>query len=1606
MANGPHTLGWKAIDSLGNAATTSFNVTVTHAPPSAPVLTQPATGSTVGNASLAIAGTAQAGSNVQLVLNGQAVGTAITIGLDGRFSTTASLTQGSNQVQATASDNYGTGPASNPVQVTLDDSIPARPGNLVATAQAGGKVRLSWGVSTDQKATGYDLYRSGSAFENISVATKANASVLKTNAFDDLPAQDGAWSYRVVAVNAVGTPSLPSNLAQAVSDNTLPRATRISYAPQGSYDPDTGLIGQGQVNVQLTVSEELASTPYLSIVPLGGTPVPVALTQAGANTYTGQFNVTSSTPPGPANALFSARDVAGNRGTDIDSGATLKFDTAGPSLSGIALDPPSPINNNPGKTVKATFTFTKPPKSPPLVNVQLSGTGRTPIPLAELSKEDGITWVGSFDLPENAGASRPESMAFDFKAIDALNNESTKVLASNQFQVYQGDLPPLEVPFALTAKAQPKGKVKLNWQAVENANGYQLYRQAPGQTELLALERPTGTEYIDQTPQDGSYTYAIASIRQANDQEAVSGQSPSVTVTASATAPGEPKNLALRLSGQGIVAAWQAPVQGTVDSYNLYRSTGTSITNIEGLEPLKTGIKQLAAVDATPSRTEGGYAVTAVDAAGNESALSNSVYLNASLLPVSRLKVEQIASKPPKLSWVAPNGNVTAYKVYADAGPNLSKIPLTADPINQLNYVDVGYNGGSRQYTVATVDANDVEMSRSLLLPSVTVAIANGLPIQRGIMNQLQVQVSNQSNKTLENVRAAVKLPTDKASTLAKYKHHYSQPLTIEAGQSRLIPVVVGGYEGLPDSALAQVRVEIAPNEGELVSIAKDQEVEVTEGSLVVGMSTSDFTRGATGKLKLTIENTTETEIELLTATQNGQTESTDLRFEIVDSDDNVLATQPYKQAIGANVVSLPSGQTVARIPAGTSYFSDEFLLNIPAASPTDIKVRLLVDKLRYHTGQADEVVVTGKCSEKSISLVDTAYYGEATGATPESSSGNQNITIAGRALDRKTNSPLPNTPLKLVLNQQGFERVFSVTTNAEGNFIYTFTPTLTDSGLYKVSVVHPEVSDRPEQKTFTINRVNVTPNLISLDVPKNYPSTIPFTAKAGPGSVATNLRLTYDAASQVTGLLPEGINVQLPPPVNLNNRQTVDLPVIFTASNDAALSGSLIFNIVTDEHQGKPVGQLKVDYKLSEAKPFLVSTPNAVQTGLKSGDSQIETLKLENKGLKEATNLEIKLLKADGSAAPTWASIVSQPFTALAVGAQESIDLMFNPPEGATQGVYNFKLQIKGDDLTTQSVNVYASLTQSGEGNALFKVSDIYTATKDKAGNVIQGLKNASITLQNEDVFTVNQELVTDNVGEALFQGLPAGFYKFRAKGAGHQEIGGRLQIKPGITVNQPVFLPYNLISVEWSVREITIQDRYEITLNATFETDVPAPVVVIEPTSINLPKMKVGEVFYGELNVINYGLVRADKITQQLPGNDSYFRFEFLSDMPTSLLAKQRVTIPYRVIALQDLEAAASAGTASGGGCHSVSYTFATPYKYECANGVESSGSASATWFSSSNSTCPTGTGSYSPYTIRRYVNNLGGPWDVGGIASGGGGYLGGQPRCAKCPKCQKNK
>jgi RHS repeat-associated protein len=1597
VTDGTHTLEIKAYDTLGNVSSTSLTVSVAlAAPTSTPVITQPVNGLVTNQTQITVTGSAEPGTDVVFYHNGTEVGSPLSLDDNNTFSTTVTLQAGPNELQVAARNRGGMGPVSSTTLITLDSSVPDAPGALLAEAQADGQVRLTWQATANDIA-GYDVYRASQSFTALSEAQKVNSETVTATRFNDLVVTDGRYYYRVVAVNTVGTTSALSNEVSVSADATPPRATLIEYTPAlTTYT-------QGRIDVTLTVSEPLLTTPFLTMVPDGGIPIAVELTPVTDSQYQGHFEISGTTPSGTAYAVFSARDLAGNRGTEIEAGTAINIDSDGPFITKLTLSPAEPIRNDQTNpvTVQVEIELNEalPTGNVPELSYRLSGAGRSAEAITPLTQNSPLVWSASFSLPADAGLNENETLYFIFSAADELGNVGHLIQPANQFQVYQGDLPPLTVPVGLVGTALPGGRVQLSWEAVTAATDYQLFRQAPGETELSPYQRSGGQlTFIDETkPQDGLYHYAVASVRSANAQESFSAYSNIVKVTADSTAPAAPTNLQLELVGAGIRASWTAPTGNEALSYQLYRSA-EEMVSVTGLTPHQSEIAELSVIDTSPSKSEAYYAVMAIDAAGNQSPLSDSAYLNVELLPIATLTVVQEGEEYPVLSWSHAATDLIGFDLYL--GSEAERIQVNATPLTETTYTDSGYNQQERIYTVVALDSNAVESpARTVVLPKLSVELQQTTPIRRAQFNTLAYQVTNHTAHVVTDIAVQVQLGNHTA---------HSEPFALTAGETKNVPVVVGGYADLADLSTLVTTLEIRPDSGEVAQIIRRQTVEIAEGSsLAISLQSQQLTRGSNnGQVKFRAENTSAVEIDIVVATAGGTAASDEVQFMLLDADDNVLTVQAFQQSLGSQIVTLSNGKTVARIPAGGSFESDWTTLPVPSSAPSQVYLKLAIANIHYRLGKTEALSIAGMETRQAVALIDTSYYGEITNITPATSYGDEPIVITGNAKERTSSNAIPLVPLQVVINLQGFERSYPVYTDQNGAFSYTFTPLATESGTYKVSVVHPDLTERPEQGQFVIQRIELgtTDNsatnngsssvdgsdyTVNLRMPFNDEQRIDVPVTAGANAEEHNVRLVYEAVDQPLGELPSGVQVNLGNALSvLNAGEQALLGFTVSADNTAESTGTLVLKLISDERSDTPIGRVIVNYQFSIAQPALFPSPSIIETGVNLDSSVTETLTLENQGVAALTGLTVELLNEDGTMAPGWIYLTTQnALGTLAIGDKRDIQLMASPSASVSEGDYLFIVRASGDNHAALDTYVSVTVTQSGIGHVLFKAADIYTATLDDQGNVIEGLAGAEIHIQNEKVLTVDKTLTTDKAGEALFSDLPAGRYKFKATAENHQEVIGRFRIKPGVTVSETVFLDYNLVTVEWSVTETTIEDRYEITLEATYETEVPAAVVVAEPMSVNLPDMQPGDVYYGEFTLTNYGLIRADDLTLELPEDDQYFKYELLGHVPSSLNAKERITIPYRVTALKALDKSAEG---SGGGCDWwYERQVLVFYFYNCAYDLTLSASVEISF-----------------YNVRGQCGGIGGGGSggsggsgSGGIGGGGGGSTGNDSICTGC-------
>jgi hypothetical protein len=532
-------------------------------------------------------------------------------------------------------------------------------------------------------------------------------------------------------------------------------------------------------------------------------------------------------------------------------------------------------------------------------------------------------------------------------------------------------------------------------------------------------------------------------------------------------------------------------------------------------------------------------------------------------------------------------------------------------------------------------------------------------------------------------------------------------------------------------------------------------------------------------------------------------------------------------------------------------------------------------------------------------------------------------------------------------LRSGGFEFVELVTTDGSGNFSFEVDPENFVAGSYLVSAVFPGATARPNQGSFVINGISVNNTVMNVTLPKNYTANIPLTVSTSVGTAASAVAFRYDPADQPNQELTPGLVVTLPAAVNIGSGQSAQLTVQFGGQSSAPDQGSFVLGLMSAGTGSTPIRTVTVNYTFSAAAPSVTFTPTTIDTGVQFDNVNAQTVVIRNNGLAPLLDAQIALLKQDLTAAPSWAyTSTALAVPRLEIGEQYPVDLFFNPGNSVTEGYYNFVLRVTAPGQPTRTMPIRVAVTQSGQGGLVVHVSDMYTGTLGANNQPVLGVEGAHVRLENEALITTIASEYSDELGEVLFPGVVPGLYRVRVSAPGHTDTMALVTVYPGATTPLEVFLPNSLVTVEWSVTEITIEDYYRINLTAVFETNVPAAVVVLQPAGINLPTMQQGQILNGELTLTNHGLISANHLEALLPQGSSKVQIEFFGVIPSILMPQQSITIPYRVTALEDFVPGAGSSLTGGGGQCGFVIPFCVRSDFTCANGATMAGSTCAYW------------------------------------------------------------
>ncbi len=155
---------------------------------------------------------------------------------------------------------------------------------------------------------------------------------------------------------------------------------------------------------------------------------------------------------------------------------------------------------------------------------------------------------------------------------------------------------------------------------------------------------------------------------------------------------------------------------------------------------------------------------------------------------------------------------------------------------------------------------------------------------------------------------------------------------------------------------------------------------------------------------------------------------------------------------------------------------------------------------------------------------------------------------------------------------------------------------------------------------------------------------------------------------------------------------------------------------------------------------------------------------------------------------------------------------------------------------------------------------------------------------------------------GTITFPSLREGYYTVNVTDADHNSYSGVVLVSAGQTQTVTAFLPRNLVTYTWSVVPTQVADETQITLQTTFETNVPVPVVTVDPGYIDASTLDFSK-GYAQINytITNHGLIAAQDVVLNLPqGGPPDLVFTALVTKIGTLPPLSSVTIPVIVQSL----------------------------------------------------------------------------------------------------------
>ena len=487
-------------------------------------------------------------------------------------------------------------------------------------------------------------------------------------------------------------------------------------------------------------------------------------------------------------------------------------------------------------------------------------------------------------------------------------------------------------------------------------------------------------------------------------------------------------------------------------------------------------------------------------------------------------------------------------------------------------------------------------------------------------------------------------------------------------------------------------------------------------------------------------------------------------------------------------------------------------------------------------------------------------------------------VSISGSITGKNT----ANAEVEVYIINSGVRQTISVTTDATGKFSTTWQPYSGQMGHFAVGACYPNEKLSDELAGFDIYGLKRTSNdYITCEtlVGEPYNGTITL---SNPGErPLTGVKVEVLSA-------PEHCNVsiQLQTEIAGGNNATLS----YTLTNDAVTSGNdweeIKLRVTTSEGASLDI---TLYHFCRSPKGKLQASISDINTTMIKGASRDYSFTIVNQGKGETGKISLSLPDVAWMKAVTPIEMAS-----LAYGETATVVLRLTPTENMQLNVpVTGRIGINCENGDGIPLNYRIEPVSECTGTLTVDVCDEYTYYTAEAPHVV----GAQVLVKHPVTGAVVAKGLTGEDGKYSVE-LSEGYYTVSVTADKHDSYQNNILVDPGVETDLTVNLSFQAITIDWTVEETEVEDKYEIVTTVKYETNVPMPVVELNiPQSIPASQLQYGESLLFNAILTNKGLLMAQDVELELPTDVKGYIFEALVEDSINLAPQQSIIIPVKV-------------------------------------------------------------------------------------------------------------